>query len=407
MARKKTIEEKYIQLSEQEHILARPGMWIGSTKEEEKLCFIYNSEENKMEMQDIVYAPAMLKLFDEVLSNSCDEYRRKDNMGLTRVDVSVNQQTGQIRIYDNGGIPVQKHKDSGSWVSEFIFGQLRTSSNYDDTEDRNVIGTNGVGSSLTNIFSKEFVVKTADKKKSILTTWRNNMSEKDPEIVDKCDDHFTDISFVLDFSRFTQQKSGITNDFIKILYKRCIDAAAANPKLTVTFKYTNEHGKQFKETKWKFNKFSDYMTLYNDYFDETSIIELKDQKKHIWVCPGSQIDVAFVNGAECSRGTHLRAVRKPIDEAIIKILKKKHKIDVTSRGIDGKYGIFGLFDISNPAYNSQTKEELTTSQEDFYKEGAKFNLSKDFIEKCANSEIIDLVVDRYSQIRNQKRRDAP
>ena len=53
------------------------------------------------------------------------------------------------------------HKGAGCYVPEFIFGQLRTSSNYDDTEDRNVIGTNGLGSVLTNLFSKYFEV---DKK---------------------------------------------------------------------------------------------------------------------------------------------------------------------------------------------------------------------------------------------------
>ena len=151
---KKTIEQKYTSMSERDHILSRSGMYIGSIKEEEKSCFIYNDEENKMTIKDITYSPAMLKLVDEVLSNSCDEYRRKDNMGLTEIEVTVNQITNEITIHDNGGIPIVKHKEAGVYVPEFIFGQLRTSSNYDDNEDRNVIGTNGLGSVLSNIFSK-------------------------------------------------------------------------------------------------------------------------------------------------------------------------------------------------------------------------------------------------------------
>ena len=150
----KKIEEKYLQLSETEHILMRPGMWVGSIKEEETQSFIYDSDENKMTMKDVIYSSAMLKLFDEILSNSCDEFRRKDNMGLTKVEVSLDMSNGEISVTDNGGIPVAKHKEAGVYVPEFIFGQLRTSSNYDDTEDRNVIGTNGVGSSLVNVFSK-------------------------------------------------------------------------------------------------------------------------------------------------------------------------------------------------------------------------------------------------------------
>ena len=72
----KKIEEKYKELSEVEHILQRPGMWVGSTKEEEKDMFIYNPDTSRMELRTINYVPAMLKVVDEVISNSCDEYRR-------------------------------------------------------------------------------------------------------------------------------------------------------------------------------------------------------------------------------------------------------------------------------------------------------------------------------------------
>ena len=42
MAKIKTIEEKYQEMSEREHILERSGMWIGSTKEEEaRDCYNY------------------------------------------------------------------------------------------------------------------------------------------------------------------------------------------------------------------------------------------------------------------------------------------------------------------------------------------------------------------------------
>ena len=98
------------------------------------------------------------------------------------------------------------------------------------------------------------------------------------------------------------------------------------------------------------------MDLYSDFYDKKTIISLKDNQKQIWVCPDCGIDVAFVNGAECSKGTHIKAVRKPISDIIFEYLKKKHKIELTNKSIDGKYGIFGVFDISNPIYTSQTKE---------------------------------------------------
>lgn len=387
----KKIEEKYQQLSEVEHVLLRPGMWVGSIKDEERSCFVYDIDEEKMIIKDIVYAPAMLKLFDEVLSNSCDEYRRKDNMGLNKITIKINKKEQEISVIDNGGIPIVKHKEAKMYVPEFIFGQLRTSSNYDDTEDRNVIGTNGVGSSLTNIFSKKFTVISCDKKNQINVSWTDNMSKKSTPNIIKSKDHFTNISFILDFDRFDQKEKGLTDEFIEILHKRCIDAAAANPGLKIIFECGD------LKTEWKFSRFEDYMDLYSDYYDKDNVISYKDNKKQFWICPDSTIDVAFVNGAECSKGTHIKAVRYPVGHVICEQLKKKHKIEVTNKAVDTKYGIFGIFDISNPSYNSQTKEELTTPQENFYKDGSEFNIPDNFLKKCQNSEIIELVVDWYKK----------
>lgn len=389
---KKSIEQKYKAMSEIDHCLSRPGMWIGSVRDEERQSFIYDDETGKMTMKTVTYVPAMLKLVDEVLSNSCDEFRRKDNMGLDEVRVSINTDKSTITIRDNGGIPVVKHKEAGCYVPEFIFGRLRTSSNYDDTEDRAVVGTNGVGSSLTVIFSKVFKVTTADKKNQLSVTWENNMSEKSEPDISKSNDHFTETSFILDFNRFEQTSgSGLTDDFVNILHKRAIDAAAANPGLTVIWECNGQ------KDKWKFKKFEEYMELYDDFYDPETVFSMKDDKKQVWVCPGSSIDVAFVNGAECSRGTHLKAVRLPLGKAIAEVLKKKHKIDVTVNNISNKYGIFGIFDISNPAYSSQTKEELTTAEDAFYKDGTKFDIPEDFLKKATKSEIVDIVVDWHKQ----------
>jgi len=394
---RKKIEEKYQAMSEIQHVLMRPGMWVGATSEEERQVFIYDSEENKMTMKDVTYSPAMLKLFDEILSNSCDEYRRKDNMGLTKVVVSLDKANGQISVTDDGGIPVAMHKEAKMYVPEFIFGQLRTSSNYDDTEDRNVIGTNGVGSSITNIFSNSFNVTTCDSKNMITVEWSDHMSKKNTSKITKSKEHYTSIEYELDFSLFDgYDLHGYTEDFALMAEKRCIDAAAANLGLKVEFTLYDNGNKQ-RNSKWKFNKFEDYMTLYDDFYDPTCVISLKDKQKQIWICPDSQIDVAFVNGAECSRGTHIKAVRYPVGHAVGEILKKKHKIDVTNKGIDNKYGIFGIFDISNPSYSSQTKEELTTAEENFYKDGSTFDIPDDFLKKVQKSEIVELVVDWYKK----------
>ncbi|GMP84077.1 hypothetical protein CsSME_00037749 [Camellia sinensis var. sinensis] len=46
-----------------------------------------------------------------------------------------------------------------------IFGHLLTSCNYDDLTKKTTGGRNGYGAELTNIFSTEFVIETADGKR--------------------------------------------------------------------------------------------------------------------------------------------------------------------------------------------------------------------------------------------------
>lgn len=403
MAKTKTIEEKYQEMSEREHILERSGMWIGSTKEEEAQMFLYNRDTAKMELRDVTYIPGMLKLVDEIISNSCDEYRRKDNLGLNKIEVSVALNGTMLSVYDNGGIPVVKHKTAGCYVPEFIFGRLRTSSNYDDTEDRNVVGTNGVGSSLSNVFSKSFVVETADKKNSITIKWHNNMEECiDHGTPKKTKEHFTKTTFELDFSRFDTQNKFYTEEFVEILHKRCIDAAVANPRIEVIF---NVYDKTFSNIEysetWKFDKFDEYIDLYSEYADNDNftkdLIYFGDSQKKVWVSPCGNLNIGFVNGAECSKGTHIRAVRNEINQSINEYLLKKEKIDVGTRGIDSKYSMFIIIDVVNPAYNSQTKSELTTPVSRFTRDESKFEVPKKFLDDINKSEIINTVLDWYKQ----------
>lgn len=403
MAKIKTIEEKYQEMSEREHILERSGMWIGSTKEEEAQMFLYNRDTAKMELKDVTYIPGMLKLVDEIISNSCDEYRRKDNLGLNKIEVSVALNGTMLSVYDNGGIPVVKHKTAGCYVPEFIFGRLRTSSNYDDTEDRNVVGTNGVGSSLSNVFSKSFIVETADKKNSIAIKWHNNMEECiDHGTPKKTKEHFTKTTFELDFSRFDTQNKFYTEEFVEILHKRCIDAAVANPGIEVIF---NVYDKTFSNIKyseiWKFDKFDEYIDLYSEYADNDNftkdLIYFGDSQKKVWVSPCGNLNIGFVNGAECSKGTHIRAVRNEINQSINEYLLKKEKIDVGTRGIDSKYSMFIIIDVVNPAYNSQTKSELTTPVSRFTRDESKFEVPKKFLDEINKSEIINTVLDWYKQ----------
>jgi len=392
----KKIEEKYQELSEVQHILQRPGMWVGSTKSEEKDAFIYNSKTGKFEMKIINYIPAMSKVVDEVISNSVDEFRRKDNMGLTELYVKIDKNTGEIIVRDNGGIPIVKHKEVGIYIPEFIFGRLRTSSNYDDTEDRNVIGTNGVGVKIANIFSTKFEVISADGKNEFHRSWSNNMETLNNDLkITKCGKktHYTQTRFKLDFSRFETELATFDNDFINIIHKRCIDAAAANPGLKVTFNSGDE------DIEWKFKKLDEYIDLYSNLLNISDKIPFENNLCTAYIFPDSSVDIGFVNGAECSKGTHMRALRNEINQTIVEYITKKDKIkDLTTRGVDNKYSVFININVSNPSYDSQTKDTLTTPIDKFSKdENIKWEVNEKFLNKIIKSEIVELVRDWYKQ----------
>lgn len=392
---KKSIEEKYKSMDEISHILMRSGMYVGSNKYEEKDWFIYNNKTGKFEMKIVNYIPAMLKVVDEVISNSADEFRRKDNMGLTELYVKIDKNIGEIIVRDNGGIPIVKHKEAGIYIPEFIFGQLRTSSNYDDSEDRNVIGTNGIGVKIANIFSINFEVKSADTKNEITVQWKNNMREIVSRNISKCGKktHYTQTRFTLDFSRFETDLKTFDDDFINIIHKRCIDAAAANPGLKVIFNCGNE------DIEWKFKKLDEYIDLYSNLLNISDKIPFENDLCTAWIFPDSSVDVGFVNGAECSKGTHMRAIRNEINQTVVDYITKKDKIkDLTTRGVDNKYSVFININISNPAYDSQTKDTLTTPIEKFSKdEKIKWEVNEKFLNKIIKSEIVELVRDWYKQ----------
>lgn len=388
----KTIEQKYKELTETEHVLLRPGMYVGSVKPELSTQFVFDYKDQTMVQKEVEYVPAMLKLIDEVVSNSCDEYRRKDNLGLTQLNVTI-MKDDTIVIEDNGGIPVVKHKEAGIMVPQLIFGRMRTSSNYNDEEDRTGLGTNGVGSSLTNIFSSYFGIMTDDGKKRWLGNWRNNMSEFYDEKIEKSSkkNHGTRTTFHLDFSRF-EGVEHLDRSFKDIILTRCINAAAANPGLVVKYKDDDVCGE------YCYKNFKDYIDLYRNYLTLKDCIEYKDDDKCVYVYPDGNINVGFVNGGICNKGTHIKALHQFINASISEFLKKKDKIDVLPRQVDGNYSMFCDLTISNPSYDSQTKECLTTPVEKFYKDDSKkFEVSQKFLDQVMKSDIIENVRDWYKK----------
>ena len=405
--KKKTIEERYKKLDEIDHILLRSGMYVGSVKNEQRQFFLWDREDESLIAREVEYCPALLKLIDEVISNSCDEFRRSENLGLNEVKVILEdwvtddgERCARFVCEDNGGIPVVMHKEAEMYVPEMIFSQLRTSSNYDDEESRTWVGTNGVGAKLTGVFSKKFKVETADGKNSFVKVWKDNMRTPDENaVIKKCKEHYTKLTYDFDMSRFDDDVDGFSDDFYSIVEKRCIDAAAANLGLKVTFigrVFISGDANEYK-SEWKFDSFLDYMKLFSSYINPDEVIMHETPQYSVYAFPNSSISQGFVNGAACDNGTHIKLVQSVINDYVADFIKTKKKLEITPKEVTGKYGFFCTFRINCVEYDSQTKSTLTTPANKFFDEGVSFELPKKFFDAVSKSEIIDGIIDWIAQ----------
>lgn len=372
----KSIEDKYKVLDQISHILLRPQTYLGSNKPNTSVKYIYNNESNKMEQREITYIPSFLKIFDEVITNSIDESKR--NTKLNRIDVTIDKETGRITVLDNGGIPIVIHKEHKQYIPEVVFGTLLSGSNYSDDEERIVAGVNGYGSKLSNIFSTEFKVSSADGKKTFLQTFSENMRKRTKATTKKSTKKFTEISFIPDYEKFGL--SGIDEDHYKMIEKRVYDLCGCNNKIKI----------YFDKKLINFKTFKNYTELYTEecFYEST-----KDSAWSVGVAHsinGFQ-QVSFANSTETyDGGTHVDYITNQIITQLREFFKKKHKTDIKPSELKQHLFLFINSTVVNPSFSSQTKEKLITEVKEF---GFKFEVSDKIIKSILKSEIVESILD--------------
>lgn len=372
-----SIDKKYQKLDDISHVIARPGMYIGSIKPHTATKWVLDND--KMVQQELTYNPGFLKIFDEIITNSVDESKRTGSK-LTTVKVTIKDNT--ISIWDNGGIPVVKHTEHNEWIPEMIFSNLKSGSNFDDTEERSWAGTNGVGSTLTNIYSNEFIISTCDGKNHFYQTYKNNMRDRVDAIIKKSKSAHTEITFKPDFEKFGLD--GIDEDHFKMIQKRIYDLAACNTHLKI----------YFNDNLVNLNSFEDYIKLYvTEYFYETN----KDKTWSIAIAlseNGFQ-QISFANSTETyDGGTHVDYIMNQIVVELREFFVKKHKVDIKPSELKSHMFLFLDSTVINPSFSSQTKEKLITEVKDF---GCSFEVSKKLTQLILKSEIVNSILDWIQQ----------
>ncbi|GAB4832574.1 DNA topoisomerase 2 [Ancistrocladus abbreviatus] len=400
----KTIEETYQKKSQLEHILLRPDTYIGSVEKHTQKLWVY--EDNQMVHKEITYVPGLYKIFDEILVNAADNKQRDPSMNAVKVTIDVEQNC--ISVYNNGdGVPVEIHQEEMVYVPELIFGHLLTSSNYDDTVKKTTGGRNGYGAKLTNIFSTEFVIETADgrRQKKYKQVFSNNMGKKSEPTITKCKEgeNWTKVTFKPDLAKFNM--THLEDDVVALMKKRVVDLAGClgdNVKVELNGK------------KIPVKSFQDYIDLYlqtkttEDRKPPRFLFTEKRWEICVSVSDGQFQQVSFVNSiATIKGGTHVDYITNQVTHFVMDVVNKKKKnANVKAHTVKNHLWIFVNSLIDNPAFDSQTKETLTTRSSSF---GSTCKLPDEFLKKVASkSGVVESLISwaDFKQSKDLKKTDG-
>ncbi|KAK2757563.1 DNA topoisomerase 2 [Arachnomyces sp. PD_36] len=386
--------DQYQRLTQLEHIIKRPDTYVGSIERTEKQMWVFNSSTETMEYREVSYVPGLYKIFDEIVVNAADNKQNDKNMNEMRI--TVDRESGEISVWNNGrGIPIEIHSKEKIYIPELIFGHLLTSSNYDDDQQKVTGGRNGYGAKLCNIFSTEFTLETVDSrsKKKYKQTWTDNMGKMGKaKITDAKGEDYTKVTFKPDYQRFGM--TGIDDDFEALVKRRVYDLAGT-AKVAVKLNGARVPVRKFKQ----------YMEMYTKAIKKERGEEAAADKNEIitdnpdpnWevgfaVSDGSFQQVSFVNSiATTSGGSHVNYISDQICTRLAEVVKKKNKQGATLKTAQIRNHIFIFVNclIVNPAFTSQTKEQLTTKPSQF---GSKCPLSDAFLKKIQNTEVINNIL---------------
>ena len=368
----------YKKHTHREHILELPDTYVGSTDTHAESRWVFDESAAKMVYRTVEFNPGFYKLFDEIIVNARDALVRSAEPGKTpikHINVTFDQAEGKpltISVENDGdGIPVEMHPTEKVWVPELIFGHLLTSGNYNKEEEKIVGGKNGYGAKLTNIFSRRFTVETRSKGQKYSQTWTTNMSVAEKAQVKKdAAKGFVRVTYEPDLARFP----GLNlKDMLAVLKTRVVELGAmAGKEVKVTCNGWTVGTNTFEKFVKLFVR-DDTPVAYERCGGRWEVAAV--MAKHLFEEDGvpDEKHVSFVNGINTRKGG------KHVDKVVGAIIgdfcehAAKKKVLVKPGQLKDSVIFFVNATIVNPAFDSQTKETLTTPAAKF---GSAFKSEK-------------------------------
>lgn len=342
-----------LSLSDREHVRLRTQVYLGSMHPTAYQIPILT--EDRLQIQDVEFIPAVYKAIGEVIDNSLDEFSHlTSKVKLLKIDAKP--ETGWFSVSDNGrGIPVDKHA-TGKFTPEVALGSLKAGRNFTDDKEIGVIGMNGVGAACTNYCSSEFDVtihRDGKKYYQRFVDGANKVSK--PKIAQGGKTTGTQVTFQLDPLVFKQV--GLPNELIR---NRAIEIAMTNPDVTV--EYNGERYRYKKGLVELVSQIAADKTFYCFEINEPTIVgeffiivdahDGIDEQFYTWVNSSLLFD-----GGKCNT-QFMNVLYDRVMQHLEKDAKRA-KAQITRNDIRRGLLILANIKIKNPEYDSQAKTRLT------------------------------------------------
>ena len=350
-------------LSEIESTLQSPDMYFGDIKVSNIQGYGYDDENNEVYKTKNLISSVLLKMVDELLMNCTDNYIRSEKSSTKMTYIKVNINGNKITIENNGlSIPVNKYKNTETYIPEIVFTSLFSSSNFNN--ERTGAGKNGVGASITNIMSNEFNIDITNNNVNYKQNITNNCKNiNKPTIHPKQEENHVKISFIPDMKRIidigldpNDKQKGIENivfnNTLPFIKRRVLDIAMLMNKYVDVYLNNNclsditlqKYAKMFiGETKFiEFKK--------TNIFDILIPTNTNEKNKNI---------ITFVNNIYVSKGIHISNIIDQISSYVGKRLKlKDDKFDSCKKVISRNLSIIKKFNVFNPMFEGHCKYKL-------------------------------------------------
>ena len=343
-------ENKIVKLSDIEHILLRPNMYMGGIRPIEVYGYLYNTITSKFEYTKYNYIPGLCKCISELLDNAIDEYIRTNGKFSNKIDVSINDINGVIKITDSGrGCPTTIAEGTSISQLELAFTHAKAGSNFND-EERETLGLNGCGAMISNVFSKWFKVVSQTSNQRGELFCENNLSKHTCKVTNHPAVRTgTTVEFLPDYKRFDMEK--IDDLHINLVYQRLIHLAVSFPDIQFTF---NDKPLKFQKTEKYLDAFADTYCYFEDPNDKFVIAVTPNATDDFKQC-------SYVNGLGMVAGNHIDVINNEIINRL-----REHKVfkkyPITPGDIRNKIQLIVVMR-KFPAmeFDSQSKERLTNA----------------------------------------------